>query len=332
MNSSRFYSLLNHTAEPDLSDLAGIKELIREFPYFYPAYALQARIIKELGAIGFEKALSLAAAYSPDRTLLHTFIHAVPQFAVTDHTAPDIDGITHQENSIELKPAAAANELMRPEITSLISKPEITPVDTQADHKHRLVSIIEERLKHIEKEHELNQPTISHEETPESEKDDSLTEFSDEKSRMPAVNEPMTFTGWLKYLSEKKTDGTVKKETEISLPANNTETIKPVMEKDIPVKTGKAIEAQSMDVSSIIDKFIAEEPRISPARPGFYNPANAARQSVEDHEDLASPTLARIYLMQGNKEKAIEIYRRLMLLYPEKSHFFAAQIEKIQHQ
>ncbi len=92
----------------------------------------------------------------------------------------------------------------------------------------------------------------------------------------------------------------------------------------------------AQDPTTLIDKFIAADPSISPAHSGVRNssesvnsPSEAARQSVEDHDDIASPTLAHIYLMQGHKEKAIEIYRRLILLYPEKSHSFAAEIEKI---
>ena len=80
-----------------------------------------------------------------------------------------------------------------------------------------------------------------------------------------------------------------------------------------------------------MEKFIKEEPRISPANATFYSPVNMARKSVEDHDDLVSPTLAQIYLAQGNPKKAIETYEKLILLYPEKSAFFAAQIETIKN-
>jgi hypothetical protein len=54
-----------------------------------------------------------------------------------------------------------------------------------------------------------------------------------------------------------------------------------------------------------------------------------AQKSVSENPDIASETLARLYAQQGYRDKAIEMYRRLMVLHPEKSAFFAAQIEAL---
>ena len=80
----------------------------------------------------------------------------------------------------------------------------------------------------------------------------------------------------------------------------------------------------------LIDKFIKEEPKIEVSRKTeFFDPIDYAKHGLEDKQDIVSETLARVYLNQGNPEKAIRIYERLCLVYPEKSSFFAAQIEKI---
>jgi tetratricopeptide (TPR) repeat protein len=80
--------------------------------------------------------------------------------------------------------------------------------------------------------------------------------------------------------------------------------------------------------AELIERFIRNEPKITP-RKEFFKPVDQARQSSLDNDDIVSETLAKIHLQQGNTEKAIKIYEKLILLNPEKSVYFAAQIEKI---
>jgi len=86
-------------------------------------------------------------------------------------------------------------------------------------------------------------------------------------------------------------------------------------------------DAQSRD--SLIDRFIREEPRMSAPKRDFFNPVDMAKLSSVDRDDLVSETLARIFVQQGDIPKAIKIYERLCLIFPEKSGYFAAQIEKL---
>jgi tetratricopeptide (TPR) repeat protein len=82
--------------------------------------------------------------------------------------------------------------------------------------------------------------------------------------------------------------------------------------------------------SELIDKFIKDEPGITRMKTGFYNPVDSARQSIVDEENIVSETLAKIYYDQGIYYKAIKIYEKLSLKFPEKSSTFAARIKKIQ--
>ncbi|MBC34759.1 MAG: hypothetical protein CL663_01760 [Bacteroidetes bacterium] len=80
----------------------------------------------------------------------------------------------------------------------------------------------------------------------------------------------------------------------------------------------------------LISKFIATEPSITRGASQFFDPISLAKQSVTDQENIVSETLAQIYYDQGYKEKAIKIYDKLSLKFPEKSSYFASQIEKIE--
>ncbi len=82
-------------------------------------------------------------------------------------------------------------------------------------------------------------------------------------------------------------------------------------------------------VESILDKFIRENPTIARPKSEFYSPINMAKQSVEADDELVSETLANIYLRQGLHKKAIGMYEKLGLLYPDKLAYFAGLIEKV---
>ena len=56
--------------------------------------------------------------------------------------------------------------------------------------------------------------------------------------------------------------------------------------------------------------------------------AAESRNFEPDDDELLTEELAEVYLAQGLFEQAIQIYRRLSLLYPKKSIYFAELIEQ----
>lgn len=82
-------------------------------------------------------------------------------------------------------------------------------------------------------------------------------------------------------------------------------------------------------VESILDKFIRENPSIARPKSEFYSPVNMAKQSAEESEEIVSETLANIYTKQGLYKKAVQMYEKLGLHYPEKFTYFAGLIEQI---
>ena len=56
-----------------------------------------------------------------------------------------------------------------------------------------------------------------------------------------------------------------------------------------------------------------------------------AKKSVAENDHLATETLADLLARQGQNEKAIKMYERLSLKFPEKSAYFAAKIEQLKN-
>ena len=98
------------------------------------------------------------------------------------------------------------------------------------------------------------------------------------------------------------------------------------------------LSAQSVDISrltqitsdDIIDKFLRSESRRIVAEEGEVTQEIVTEAEFDDDEDMVSEELAEIYLAQGLKDMAKETYRKLSLLNPEKSIYFAEIISKIE--
>ena len=83
----------------------------------------------------------------------------------------------------------------------------------------------------------------------------------------------------------------------------------------------------------IIEKFIKDEPSIERQKLSQTdlpsNQVDLASKAIKDVDSFETETLAKLMAMQGKSRKAINIYKKLSLKFPEKSTYFAARIEEI---
>ena len=87
------------------------------------------------------------------------------------------------------------------------------------------------------------------------------------------------------------------------------------------------------DQAALIDKFLSESPQLNIDRQrmedGNATDLSEFSTSKDTAKFVVSEQLALIYARQGKKSKAISIYENLALKYPEKSSYFATQIENL---
>ena len=80
----------------------------------------------------------------------------------------------------------------------------------------------------------------------------------------------------------------------------------------------------------IISRFLRKGEYKIVADEGVVESDICTEAEIDDEDDIVSEELAEIYLLQGLKCEAIEIYRKLSLLNSEKSAYFAEKIENIE--
>ena len=80
----------------------------------------------------------------------------------------------------------------------------------------------------------------------------------------------------------------------------------------------------------IISRFLRKGDYRIVAQEGEVEGDVLTEAEIDDEDDLVSEELAEIYLAQGLKSEAVEIYRKLSLLNSEKSVYFAEKIKNIE--
>ncbi|MFQ3575029.1 MAG: tetratricopeptide repeat protein [Cytophagales bacterium] len=89
----------------------------------------------------------------------------------------------------------------------------------------------------------------------------------------------------------------------------------------------------STDGNNPLDRFILNEPKLKIENFGNSHENNdLSIKSTSFDIDIVTENMAKIYFKQGNKEKAVEIYKRLSLKNPQKMSYFAEKISEIENQ
>ncbi|TXD70713.1 hypothetical protein [Aequorivita lipolytica] len=301
MNTSNFTYLLSNPQKITSEDLAALDLIIKKYPYFQSARALQLKGLKNQDSFLYNDALKLTAAHTTDRDILFEYITS--EKFIQNEISQTI--LQHDASVEEIK---VVSENISEQISFEIDK-QIKAEMQKAENilNPELFQRKVESVSNLVKKKD-DQTSDSINATEEALQPDKPLEFT--------KSDTHSFSEWLKLTKAKP----IERSKEIS-------------EKE-DVSSEALAQEEKERKSELIDKFIQERPKIIPSE----NTTNSNKK--EEQKNLATPytqpsdslmteTLAKVYLQQKNYKKAIQAYKILILKNPEKSGFFADQIRAI---
>jgi|SRR6185312_50735 len=339
---------------------APLHDIVHTFPYFQLAQVLYAKQMYDDNDADTATRVKLASVYAPNRKAMYLLFRKQAEPVVT--TTADVNIVTAPvikvEPTVEVKPVVVpevkveskveVKEEVKPEI-KVEPKAEIKPVEIQEvdstienEASFTFVHTVTEPVKEEPKPTEAfvaSLPQIE-EETRKKESDlavsdtflekEILSNIAAKQAEIQVANIPPVEEVKEAKTEEKPVEAQVEPESPVNLyrPHSFEDWLKilpSTKNTDIENVTSHS-ETKSND---IIERFLANEPRISKPKVEFFSPNKAAKLSVTDDDELVSETLAKIYVAQGNLYKALRAYDSLMLQNPEKSTYFAARIKEI---
>ncbi|NNE55134.1 MAG: hypothetical protein HKN33_07815 [Pyrinomonadaceae bacterium] len=280
-------------------DLDALEALRAEIPWFAPVHVSLAEKLQEDRDRSHPESLSKAAIYVGSPAVLYDLIVAPEVFAQSEAKEVAISGESDKSDE----------QLVVPE-TLKESEQEEEPVEESAE-AHEAVSA--DDFDPLNKEIIVGavSRTIEQEVQPESEEEITAEpEVPKDASKELDLSQE-NLSPFAAYLLRRSREVGFQEEEESKM------------------ESGTAAQADTMDAASLIDRFIAKEPKITPRKAEEYTTGDLAKKSLVEDENLVTETMAQIYAAQGKMEKARRAYRLLSLKYPEKSVYFAAQLKKL---
>ena len=309
MNASDIIRLLNtnHYAPADLEE---VNKLCSNFPEFSTAHLLKVRIME---ALDYEKQqeLKVAAVYSMNRKKLLQLVSEVKKSSEAEAEPEALD-----ENAEIIQFSEESN----PHADVIIEQhapyagvePGVDLLELDEEPTEELLEILDEESDELPAQDFTEDPV---EDSAEDSVDEPVKDIAEE-----TVEESVELPE--EEISDEMLSPLEKDETEMEEPETTLDEIPAIDQVE---------ELKENNNNHLITNFIKGEPGPIRADQETSLKGDVSKASIREHDGFITDTLAKIYVKQGLLAKAIYSYEKLSLKYPEKSAYFAAQIEKIRN-
>ncbi|MFT7380344.1 MAG: hypothetical protein ACI9Z3_000219 [Roseivirga sp.] len=305
MNKERFNHLLGHLNDVTNEDIKSLNELRKKYPFFQTPYVIVAKALKDLNHPKTDAFVRKAAVYSPDRAHLKKIITGELVFDKEVKKSIDANHVEIQEAII----TTAIPTLEQKEVSSI----ELPKVETPFEAKKQIETVVENKevtiLPVVEKPAETN--------------------LNIKEEQLPPTPSTITPSKLVKsdQINELEKDLIEIRERKQRLAKMlNQQDNKVEEQKNAPKKERKS-------QVELIEKFIQNEPQFGKQKDlgqdSEYHQEDLATKKLKYRDEFATETLAALLFKQKKYERALDIYEKLSLKFPEKRTYFALQIQKI---
>ncbi len=300
MKRGEFLDMVKGIGKSSVNDITDLTNIVSNYPYFQTAYTLLLKTLYTNDSMAFEETLKKNAVYIADREALYFILTDTGYSSkISDHGVMVPDNLEDAE----------------------IQKDETgSPYGTVSGRsREELLAEIEGRLAEIgggeEEGEEWENGRVGEWESgrkKEREKSDDILVL-DEEYDITAGHEP------------------AEKDAGLRLSADDLLDFDDASHEDSDYLVDIEPETKEITIDQLVDRFLEANPRIEPQREKIDEPVQDITEGIEDTTPgLITETLAKIYISQQYYTKAIMVYEKLSLKFPEKSSYFATQIEKIE--
>lgn len=354
INKQHLEKYITHPENLSLSTIHELEKLVEAFPYFQTAQLLYVKNLGKEHNIHYNQRLRIAAAYAGDRAILKKLVEqASPGPAAGNETryAMKQPADTQEPDQHESGKKTSDNDSVKDIHDNAgnagLSEQEEKQTDFSKPkedfYANDTESSVTSKTQESHKTGESVKSDNSFAETPAARRKRELEQLKremdelkkerqtidkvirEEEQRRMQRQRKTAFHSKLEYAEEQD-------KPDRSHSISNSNDNKTSFSDADSQSEGKDIhnkKSAQKTKQELIDNFIREEPSIKRTSSVFYDPTEAARKSILQPDDIATETLARIYRKQGKVLQAIKIYEKLSLKFPQKSDYFANQIQEI---
>lgn len=332
MSRMRLIEFLSHPEKLDEKSLETLREALDAYPFFQAGRMLWVKNLYQLDHIRYNNELKLSAAFIPDRSKLFFLVNdafsslSAPEpgeeevekkddpivspdvsednpetdqslsdnYEETDNSGKDLDRVVGAEaNYFDVDDSFTT--LSGDLVDFSLSRGEDNADLTEQQEASPAEPLPQENSELLDYEQEVVSSAYSLE-----------TEIAPEK---PDFSAPHSFSEWLELMKYHAT---------VSSQVN---------------EENKTADNEKPGKMDLIDNFLnngGSHKRIVPKESGESSNEDFSARSVVESDDLMTETLANIHIKQKRYQKAVEIFERLRLKYPEKSVYFARRIKEME--